>query len=162
MSLAIYKQSVQQQLKGIADALADAPTELMPEAEQLLRAIDEWAEEQRKRVKEHLQLFMSVNGKQVTEKGTLGAILGDYNVRAVPLSTLPDTDKLKALLVAKGVSDPNSYFEKKVTYKATRTTLDILVARKVLTQEEADSVVPKTNYRFEVRMRQEDSNASAD
>ena len=152
-ALAKYAVDVRAQLQGIARELSDAPTELMPDAKALLDTLEDWVEEQKRRVTEHLLMYASVNGAKVTDKGTLQAELGDFLVRAIPTTTQPDTDKVKALLFAKGHKDPTVFLEKKVTYKATRTTLDVLVAQGHFTQEEADSCIATDKVRLEVKAK---------
>lgn len=151
--LALWKTTTQEALRKFSDLLSNADVLDMPQAHDALKLIDKWAEETKRRVKENLLLYVSANGEQKTEKGTLEAPLGDYTVRAVPMGTGPDTEMLEKLLRAKGVKDPTSFFEKKVTHKATKTTLDVLVAQNILTEEEAKAVCPQGEYRVEVKVR---------
>lgn len=151
----LWKQTTQEALRKFSDMLAESDVMDMPQAHDALKLIDKWAETTKRRVKENILLYISANGVQKTEKGTLEAVLGDYIVRAIPTSTSPDTDKLEKLLRAKGVENPQAYFEKRVTYKATRQGLDILVAQGILTEEEAKAVCEPSESRLEVKERQE-------
>lgn len=145
------KRATQSALAGLADALMRLEDESVPEAYQLVDFVDKWAKETRGKVRDRLLLWLSTHGVRKTEKGTHEGILGGRRVRAVPQASGPDADKLKALLVAKGVQEPEKYFEQVITYKPTKTSLDVLVATKVLTEEEAESVLKDTSYRVEIK-----------
>jgi hypothetical protein len=145
------RRSTQEALSELAEFLANVEESAIPEARRLVSFVEKWGEETRRRVDQRVLMYLSVHGEKVTENGTKEAVLGGHRIRAIPTRGGLDVERLKALLVSKGVKEPEKYFEKVVTYKPTKTTLDVLVSTGVLTEEEAQSVCKDTSYRVEVK-----------
>lgn len=92
-----------------------------------------------------LQVILE-NGNPTSEKGAVRAIVGDWELSAIPQKTSLEDGKVEALLRAKGL-DPHEHMDTEVKYRTNTGKLDRLVGAGQLTQGEIDACRPTLKYR---------------
>lgn len=137
-------------MQAIARKLQTMTNEEVPAAMDFFTQLKKMSDGVRDNIKDRLLLYMNVNGKQVTEKGTLETVVGGYLVRTVPVKTGVDSKKLEKLLRARGI-DVVAGMDPVTTWKANADKVQRMVGAGLLSESDVRALQYDTEYRVEVK-----------
>lgn len=130
--LAEQKAKLTAALQEYASSLSNLADEQVPQAFDMTDQLGKLAEEVRTRLRDRLLLWLNVNGRTVTDKGTKSADVGGFKVSAIPTRSGVDPKKLEALLRRRNIP-PETAMDAYVSYKMNPVKLASAVASGKLT-----------------------------
>lgn len=145
VSLEATGKTVQAGLVSLANQLLTATppevTAVMVQLKTWTKAIKDISDVARALLIAHLQK----EGKQTTEKGSLGLEVGGFKLEARPTRTGYDAQKVEALLRAKELS-LDTYMDKDIRYVLNETRLESAVVAGVLSKDEVETCRYEVSY----------------
>ena len=154
VSVEAVEQELDVVLQRMALVISKVTDAQQGEALLMVRSAGRAIEDTETVLKQRIVDFLTKNGVQTTEKGTLQASVGGFRLEVQPTRTGADPKKVEGLLRAKGL-DPSLGMDAKVSYVPNDGKLADAVRNGKLTEDELASCQYALSYRLITPKREE-------
>jgi hypothetical protein len=148
ITVSSVRTEMESALTHMAEAIAVAKAEELPQAHKLMKRIGDALEVLDVTVKRNLIAAVQQGGAQTTEKGSKEMLIGKFNVQISPTRTGYDSKKVEALCRAKGM-DPGHLMDTQVVFKVNEGKQADAVKSGKMTADEMETCRYDVNFKVQ-------------